>query len=196
MVKCFSTMDPTTIEPTTMEPRESFAPPVTLVHEEFLENVMDSTLPLVHYVDLAPHLAFLSSSTAFASFIDALYDLAYPSFFSKARSSVKSTMRSAEASEDAVTVLEGHRLLSILLEMKSCLEHNNSRIFFSLSPVETSIGVLNRMKLTIEASTAAEWDWWPLQPASHLADNERAEISWQCVRSIENHDYSYRITSG
>lgn len=191
MVKCFSTM-----EPTTMEPRESFAPPATLAHEEFLENVMDSTLPLVYYVDLAPHLAFLSSSTAFASFIDALYDLAYPSFFSEARSSVKSTMRSAGAIEDAVTVLEGHRLLSILLEMQSCLEHNNSRILFSLSPAVTSIGVLNRMKLTVEASTAAEWDWWPLQPASHSVDNERAEISWQCVRSIENHDYAYRITCG
>lgn len=80
-----------------------------LAHNVLLEDIVDETLPLVHYVDLVPHLAFLSSSTAFASFLSALQDLvAYRSFFSEARNSVKSTVRSAKTGGDRLLALEGN----------------------------------------------------------------------------------------
>lgn len=150
-------------------------------NQELLEDIVDSTLPLVPYVDLVPHLIFLSSSAAFTCFLDVLYDLVYPTFFSEAKISVRSTIRSAEASEDRISALEGQRLLPTLSEMQSCLQQSDTRVYFTISPDTTSVRVSDRLKLAIEASTAAEWDWWPLQPPHHNEDPGRAILSWHCV---------------
>lgn len=176
----------------TVDPKERLAISPALSLEEVLEQAVADTLPLVYYVDLVPHRPFLASSAAFASFLDALHDLAHPSFFSEARRSVKATIRSAEASEDRPLALEGQRLLPILAEMQSCLQQDETLITFSPSPDEARATVLDRVKLAIEASTAAEWDWWPMQPPNHPAGPGRAKISWQCVcprAAIEEHWY-------
>lgn len=150
-------------------------------HEDLLEQVVADSLPSVLYVDLEPHRTFLASSSAFASFIDALRGLVYPTFFTEATRSVKATIRSAEASEDRLLAWEGHSLLAILSEMQSCFQQHNIPIHFNMNPSETHLKALNRIKLAIETSTASQWDWWPLQPPSRPGGHDRAELSWQCV---------------
>lgn len=150
-------------------------------HEDLLEQVVADSLPSVLYVDLEPHRTFLASSSAFASFIDALRGLVYPTLFTEATRSVKATIRSAEMSEDRLLASEGQSLLAILSEMQSCFEQRNIPIHFSMKESETHSKALNRIKLAIEASTAAQWDWWPLQSPSRPGRHDRAELSWQCV---------------
>lgn len=150
-------------------------------HGDLLEQVVADSLPSVLYVDLEPHRTFLASSSAFASFIDALRGLVYPSFFTEGTKSVKATIRSAETSEDRLVASEGQSLLAILSEMQSCFQQQNIPIHFNMKPSETHLKALNRIKLAIEASTASQWDWWPLQPPSRPGRHDRAELSWQCV---------------
>lgn len=152
-----------------------------LPHEDLLERVVADSLPSVLYVDLEPHRLFLASSSAFASFIDALRGLVYPTFFTEATRSVKVTIRSAETSEDRLLASEGQSLLAILSEMQSCLQQRSIPIHFNMNQSETHSKALNRIKLAIEASTASQWDWWPLQSPSHPGGHDRAELSWQCV---------------
>lgn len=152
-----------------------------LPHEDLLEQVVADSLPSVLYVDLEPHRTFLVSSSAFSSFLDALSGLVDPTFFTEATRFVKATIRSAETSEDRLLVSEGQYLLAILLEMQSCLQQRSFPIDFNMKQSETHSKVLNRIKLAVEASTAAQWDWWPLQPPSRPRGHDRAELSWQCV---------------
>lgn len=157
-------------------------PKPTIPHEDVLEQVVADTLPSVLYVDLVPHREFLAGSVAFASFIKSLHDLVYPNFVSEATRSVKAIIRSAEKSEDRQLALEGQRMLPILSEMQCCLQQNNSRMSFSTAQEKTHVTTLDKLKLAIETSTAAEWDWWPLQPPSRSHNPGRARISWRCVR--------------
>lgn len=152
-----------------------------LPHEDILEKIVADTLPSVLYVDLVPHRIFLTSTSAFATFIDALRGIAYPTFFSEATRSVKANIRSAETSEDRLLALEGQHVLAILAEMQSCLQRSDTPILFSTTPSEIRVTALNSAKLAIEASTASEWDWWPLQPPRHPGNAARAEVSWKCV---------------
>lgn len=156
-------------------------PQAKIPHEDVLEQVVADALPSVRYVDLVPHRIFLTSSSAFASFIEALRGLAYPTFFSEATRSVKATVRSAEESEDKLLASEGRHMLAILLEMESCLQQSNTPVSFFMNSSKKRVTALDRMKLSIEASTAAEWDWWPLQPPSRPGRHDKAELSWQCV---------------
>lgn len=152
-----------------------------LPREDLLEQVVADSLPSVLYVDLEPHRTFLASSSAFASFINTLHGLVYPTFFTEATRFVKATMGSAETSEDRLLASEGQYLLAILSEMQSCLPKRNIPIHFNIKKSETHSKALNRIKLAVEASTAAQWDWWPLQPPSRPGRHDRAELSWQCV---------------
>ena len=151
-----------------------------LPHEDILEQIVAKTLPSVLYVDLVPHWTFMASSGAFLSFADALHDLAYPTFFSEAKKFVRATIRSSQGSEDKLA-LEGLRLLPVLAEMESCRLNGDSRIHFSVDPSESRVAALDRMKLWVETSTAAEWDWWPLQPPKRSRSQDNAQLSWQCV---------------
>lgn len=152
-----------------------------LPREDLLEQVVADSLPSVLYVDLEPHRTFLASSSAFASFINTLQGLVYPTFFTEATRFVKATIGSAETSEDRLLASEGQYLLAILSEMQSCLPQRNIPIHFNIKQSETHSKALNRIKLAVEASTAAQWDWWPLQPPSRPWGHNRAELSWQCV---------------
>lgn len=150
-------------------------------HEDLLESVVADSLPSVLYVDLEPHRKFLASSSAFASFIVALRGLVYPTFFTEATRSVKETIRSAKTSEDRLLESEGQHVLAILSEMQSCLQQSNTPIPFAINISRTRVAALDRVKLAIEASTAAKWDWWPLQPPRRPERHDGAELSWLCV---------------
>lgn len=171
-------------ESDTTGPNERTASPAPLLHEQVLEQIVVDTLPLVHYVDLVAHRNFLASSAAFASFIDDLHDLVHPSFFSEARKLLKKTILSAEASGDRSLASEGQRLLPILAEMQSCFLKDYTVIRFFLPSDEIRPTMLDKAKLAIEASTAAEWDWWPLQPPSLPENPGKSRVSWQCVCSL------------
>lgn len=158
-------------------------PKAPIPHEDLLEKILADTLPSVLYVDLMSHRKFLANSSAFASFIGALRGLAYPTFFSEATKFAKATIRSAEMSEDSLLAVEGHRLLPILSEMQSCLRPRDTSISFSLNVSGTRATALDQAKIAIEASTASEWDWWPLQPPRHPGSSDRAEFMWTCVCS-------------
>lgn len=155
----------------------------TIAQQDVLEQVVVDTLPSVLYVDLLPHRTFLASSSAFASFIDGLHDLVFPTFFSAARKSVMATIRSAETSEYGLLAFEGRHVLAILSEMQSCLQQSNTPISFSVNPSQTQMTALNSAKLAVEVSTASEWDWWPLQPPRYPWSAGSAELSWKCVCS-------------
>lgn len=168
-----------------------------LSHEDLLEQVVADSLPSVLYVDLETHRTFLASSSAFASFINALHGLVYPTFFTEATRFVKATIRSAETSEDRLLASEGQYLLAILSEMQSCLHQRNIPIHFSMKQSEPHSKARNRIKLAIEASTAARWDWWPLCPPSSPGGHDKAELSWQCVcptSQLTSIKYSIGIT--
>lgn len=150
-------------------------------HVEVSDQIIAETLPFISYADLVPHRAFPASSVAFANFVDDLYDLVSPSFTSRARTSLKATIRSAEASEDVQLSLEGQRLLPILREMESC-HQQDPLISFELPSNDIRVTSLERLQLAIEESTAAGWDWWPLQPPRHAESRGRAKVLWQCVR--------------
>ncbi|KAG6363956.1 hypothetical protein INS49_009059 [Diaporthe citri] len=155
-------------------------PSAAIPHKDVLEKVVADALPSVLYVDLLPHRTFLASTSAFASFIDALRGLVYPTSFSEATRFVKATVLSAEKSEDRLLASEGQHELAILSEIQSCLPQRNNLISFSMNSCETRITALNSAKLAIEASTASEWDWWLLQPPRHPGDAARDELSWKC----------------
>lgn len=150
-------------------------------HADMLEKIVADTLPSVLYVDLVPHRTFLASTSAFALCIDALRGIVYPTFFSEATRSVKANIRSAKTSEDRLLALEGQRVLAILSEMQSCLQPSHNPILFAIKPFNNRGTALNSAKLALEASTASEWDWWPLQPPRHPGNAARAGLSWKCV---------------
>lgn len=157
----------------------------SLPHEHVLEHILAETLPSVLYVDLMPHWKFLASSEAFSSLADALRDLAYPTFFSEAKKFIlEEGIEPPHSSEDRIPELEGQRLLAIIAEMEFCLLSDDSQIHFSVNPSASQVGAMDRMKLWIEASTASEWDWWPLQPPNRPRNQDKAGLSWLCVCSV------------
>ncbi|KAI3401300.1 hypothetical protein diail_12006 [Diaporthe ilicicola] len=135
-----------------------------------LEDIMADTLPEIFDGGFSVYWTTMVSSKAVRNFARGLYNFINPTFFSEARSFILKTVEEAriELVESEQTRTEGLRLLPIFKEIEHCsvrkgVDHNftirldTDRCLTDLSPVD-------RLKLTIEASTGSKWDWWPLAP--------------------------------
>lgn len=140
-----------------------------------LQDVVANTLPEVWEIDFPGHWGFIASAKAFQDFFDDVRDLAYPTLFSRAGKLISKWNEP-----------EGQRLLPVLSELRWAVERMQDgrarKSLFNISPQDSSF--TDRLKLAVEASTGAEWDWWPFRsPLRHqpytLPGSEL--LSWTCV---------------
>lgn len=143
-----------------------------------LQDIVANTLPEIWEVDFPAHWGFLASTKAFQEFFSDLRDLAYPTLFSRAEKLI------AKRNEP-----EGQRLLPILSELRWAVGGTpggkGDISTFSIIPHNR---LTDRCKLAVEASTGAEWDWWPFcPPPRHRAYNspDGELLSWKCVSLLD-----------
>lgn len=140
-----------------------------------LQDIVANTLPEVWEVDFPVHWGFIASAKAFQDFFGDLRDLAYPTLLSRAEKLISKWNEP-----------EGQRLLPVLSELRWAIERTQGgraeKSPFTISPQDNSL--TDRLKLAVEASTGAEWDWWPFcSPLRHQAYNIPGGelLSWTCV---------------
>lgn len=150
-----------------------------LSSDGLLQDIFANAPPDVWEVDFPDHWRFIASTKAFQVFFSDLRDRVYPTVLYRAEKLI------AKWDEP-----EGQRLLPILSELRWAIGRGQSgrekTASFSISPRHDSL--TDRLKLAVEASTAAEWDWWPFcSPPRHQAYNPPGGelLSWKCV-SIYN----------
>lgn len=144
-----------------------------------LQDIVANTLPEVWEVDFPAHWGFLASTKAFQEFFSDLRDLAYPTLFSRAEKLI------AKRNEP-----EGQRLLPILSELRWAVGGTpggkGDISTFNIIPQDKRL--TDRCKLAVEATTGAEWDWWPFcPPPRHRAYNspDGELLSWKCVSLLD-----------
>lgn len=146
-----------------------------LSSDGLLQDIFANTLPEVWEVDFPAQWRFIASTKAFQEFFSDLRDLVYPTLLYRAEKLI------AKWDEP-----EGQRLLPILAELRWVIGRlqgeKKEASSFSISPQDDSLR--DRLKLAVEASTGAEWDWWPFcSPPRHQGHNLPGGelLSWRCV---------------
>lgn len=150
--------------------------------EEVLETIIDSNLPNVCVADVYTHLDFIYSSEAFNA-IFYLVRGVIPTFFSEAKKLVNEGLLGFE---DPVTAASKPSLLSALGELEYCFMATGKAPTIEIPISEPSIEnylVSNSLKLSIEALSRSEWQWWPWKPPKlrRKFTGKECFITWACV---------------
>ncbi|ROW12727.1 hypothetical protein VMCG_00290 [Cytospora schulzeri] len=173
--------------PQSNEPRQSDA---------VLEDIMADKLPGIFDGGFSKHSHTLFSSRALRYFVKRLRELAFPTFFSEARKDILDTVRTAKSGESIRR--DGLSVLHVIAELEWCFERKGMVPAFSIhheSLEDEKPSLSDRFKVAVEASTAAEWDWWPLQPPLNRPGRKNAQkaTSRETHQNEENPERSSKV---